>query len=395
MKKIIYYLSALVLILGISACNLSKYSDKSNDPVQVQTFAMQTVQVMATEKAFATLASNATEISNLPTAILMATLTPTQIPQQNTDTPQSPSPSNTVPPPTAVVLMDKATFITDVTIPDKTTLAGGTTFIKTWRLRNDGQNTWTADYELVFSSGNSMEGKPASKIGVNVKPGETVDLSIELKSPLSSGDYKGEWMLRTANGKLFGVGEKADKPFWVEIRVDTYKSESVPPEIYPLDFVAKICNAQWKTSHSSIRMPCDTDKTMSKAYVAVLSNPKLENGYQDDERTIHFHLEGDNGSWIQGFYPAFLINDGATFSTVVGCLEGSRSCNATISLDVKIDGGNPINLGKWVETYDEKLTKIEINLQDYKGKNLEFILGISNRSNTTSDIFWLAPRVVQ
>ncbi len=393
MKKVFLYLFLIGIFLSLAACNLTKQFGNPSDPSSVSTLAMQTVQALATEQAFSTMVANATEISNLPTVIVVEE---TSSPAQNTPvTPEVGSPTNTPLPTFTQMPMDKATFVKDVTYPDNTLIASATAFTKTWRLKNDGQTTWTADYELIFSSGNAMEGSAASKIGVIVKPGETVDLSIDLKSPTNSGEYKGEWMLRTPGGKIFGVGEKADKAFWVIINVGNYTSESVPSEIYPLDFVAKICNAQWKSNYSVVRIPCDTDKSMTKAYVAVLLKPKLENGYLDDERTLHMHLEGESGSWIQGFYPAFLINNGAYFSALVGCLDGSKACNVTISLDARIDGGNPVNLGKWVETYDEKLTKIDIDLSSYAGKNVEFILGISNRSNVTSDVFWLAPRVVQ
>ncbi|PKO07515.1 MAG: hypothetical protein CVU41_02145 [Chloroflexi bacterium HGW-Chloroflexi-3] len=392
MKKVFLYLFLIGIFLSLAACNLTKQFGNPSDPSTVSTLAMQTVQALATEQAFSTMVANATEVSNLPTIIVVEQTSPIQ----NTPvTPEVVQPTNTPLPTFTQMPMDKATFVKDVTYPDNTVIASSTTFKKTWRLKNDGQTTWTADYELIFSSGNAMEGNATNKIGVNVKPGETIDLSIDLKSPTNPGEYKGEWMLRTPGGKIFGVGEKADKAFWVIIKVENYQSEGVPSEIYPLDFVAKICNAQWKSNYSVVRIPCDTDKSMTKAYVAVLLKPKLENGYLDDERTIHMHLDGESGSWIQGYYPALLIKDGAYFSAVVGCLDGSKSCNVTISLEARIDGGNPVNLGKWVETYDEKITKIEIDLSSYAGKNVEFILGISNRSNVISDVFWLAPRVVQ
>ena len=391
MKRAFLYLFLVLIFMGLTACNLTKQFVNPTDPSSVSTLAMQTVQALATEQAFSTMVSNATEVSNLPTTIVIDQ-TETSLVQ---NTPVVASPTNTPIPTFTTIPMDKAAFVKDVTYPDNTVIASGTEFTKTWRLRNEGQTTWSADYELIFSSGNAMDGKAASKIGFVIKPGETIDLSIDLKSPTNSGEYKGEWMLRTPGGKIFGVGDKADKSFWVIINVENYQTESVPSSIYPLDFVAKVCNAQWKSTYSAVRIPCDSDKSMTKAFVAVLSKPKLENGNVDDERTLHMHLEGDNGSWMQGFYPALIINDGAYFSSLVGCLDGSKSCNVSISLDARIDGGSPINLGKWVETYDGKMTKIDIDLSAYAGKSVELILGISNRSSTTSDMFWLAPRVEQ
>ena len=66
-----------------------------------------------------------------------------------------------------------------------------------------------------------------------------------------------------------------------------------------------------------------------------------------------------------------------------------------ISLDIKVEGGNVKNLGKWIEIYDGKITSIDIKLDEYIGMNVEFILGVSNRSDTTPEIFWLAPRIVR
>lgn len=396
MKKIILYGFLILIFFSLTACNLTKQFVNPSDPNSVSTLAMQTVQALATEQAFSTMVANATDISNLPTAnYVESTTAATQDSGGQQNVTLTPTISNTPLPSFTPNPRDKASFVKDVTIPDNTVIASDTEFTKTWRLKNDGQTTWTSDYELVFSSGNAMGGEATTKIDTTVSPGETIDLSIDLKSPTSSGEYKGEWMLRNANGKLFGLGDNADKAFWVIINVADYESENVPSSIYALDFVADICDANWKSNFDVVRTPCDTDNSLTNASVAVLTKPKLENGYVDDERTIHMHLDGDTGSWIQGFYPSIHITSGAHFSALVGCLDGSKDCNVTVSLDVKVNGGSSVNIGKWTEKYDKTLTNIDIDLSDYVGDNVEFILGISNRSDVTSEVFWLAPRVVQ
>lgn len=395
MKKSALLIFGIVLVLVLSACNLTKNYVNPSDPSTVSTLAMQTVQAMATQQAFATLAGNATDVSNLPTANVVDQST--QSSQNPTEVMNTPSPTvfYTPMPTFTPIPKDQAGFVKDVTIPDDTVMAADTNFTKTWRLKNIGQTTWTSDYEVVFSSGNAMGSSAAKKLAATVKPGETIDISLDLKSPSTSGKYTGEWMLRTPAGKLFGLGENADKPFWVKIEVENYASEPVPSEIYDLDFTAEICSADWKSNYETVRTPCDTDKSMTKAFVAVLSKPKLENGYVDDERTIHMHLDGDNGNWIQGFYPAMQIEDDASFHTIVGCLDGNKSCNVSVSIDIRVDGGSTQNIGKWTETYDGEISRINIDLSSYAGKNVQFILGISNRSDTISEVFWLAPRVDQ
>ena len=44
--------------------------------------------------------------------------------------------------PDAVTCTYRATFLADVTIPDNTVIPPGTSFVKTWKLRNDGNCAW-------------------------------------------------------------------------------------------------------------------------------------------------------------------------------------------------------------------------------------------------------------
>jgi hypothetical protein len=121
--------------------------------------------------------------------------------------------------PTDMVCSDRATFISDVTIPDKTNVAPGASFIKTWRLRNSGTCTWTTAYALIFVSGNAMDGQTVVQLPGAVAPGGTIDLSVQLTAPLSNGAYAGSWKLRNAQGAPFGIGANANDPFWVQITV--------------------------------------------------------------------------------------------------------------------------------------------------------------------------------
>src|SRR5512140_530055 len=86
---------------------------------------------------------------------------------------------------------DRAQFIADVTVPDGTRYAAGSTFTKTWRLKNVGTCTWTTSYTLVFSSGEKMGGPSSVNFPVSVSPGRSVDLSVTLTAPASAGHYIG------------------------------------------------------------------------------------------------------------------------------------------------------------------------------------------------------------
>ena len=86
----------------------------------------------------------------------------------------------------ALATCDWAQFVADVTIPDGTSFSAGTAFTKTWRLKNIGVCTWTTSYALVFDSGTQM-GAPASlSFPINVAPGQTVDLTVNMTAPSSA-----------------------------------------------------------------------------------------------------------------------------------------------------------------------------------------------------------------
>ncbi len=132
---------------------------------------------------------------------------PTITPQVPTLTPApSPTPTDTPPSgtgPGGCVL--NAAFVADLTIPDNTIEAPNASFIKTWRIKNNGTCTWDPSYQLVFAEGNQMNGPAGVPIN-NTLPGANLDVSVNLKAPsLPSGTpYIGKWRLKASNGVIFG-----------------------------------------------------------------------------------------------------------------------------------------------------------------------------------------------
>ena len=110
-------------------------------------------------------------------------------------------------------------FIEDVTVPDKMKIDPNARFTKTWRLQNAGTCTWTDDYALVFARGEQMGGPDRQPLGMTVKPGKTVDISVDLIAPAVKGVYTSEWLLQTPAGEKFGLGKDGATPFWLKIRV--------------------------------------------------------------------------------------------------------------------------------------------------------------------------------
>jgi hypothetical protein len=131
---------------------------------------------------------------------------PTQAPivGQPTITPAAPTetpPSGTGP--GGCVL--NAAFVADLTIPDDTVFAPNASFVKTWRIKNNGTCTWDPSYQLAFAEGNQLDGPAGVPIN-NTLPGANLDVSVNLKAPsLPSGTpYIGKWRLKASNGVIFG-----------------------------------------------------------------------------------------------------------------------------------------------------------------------------------------------
>jgi len=218
----------LVLPLLIGACNLP-VSGINNQNQQAPAVGGQTqVSRDEAEKMMQTISVIQTSLAVTPQA------TNTQVPAtlQNTNTPNptftnTPTTEGTKVPQVGITSIatqipkpcNRANFVADVTVPDYTRFYKGTSFTKTWRIRNDGSCTWTTGYALVFDHGASLNGASRTSLNHLVAPGETIDLSVYLLAPSSDGTYQGYWRLMDDKGQLFGIGDQANISFWVKIIV--------------------------------------------------------------------------------------------------------------------------------------------------------------------------------
>jgi hypothetical protein len=216
-------LAALVLlIIGVAiACQISApdAADPTEDPGLVLTEVYQNAETMRAATATALgLTPSPTEITLTPT--LDMTSTATLAPAL------TPSLGPTSPPGSLRVV-----FGDDITVPDGTVFAPNTPFIKTWRLINGGTVSWTPAFSLVFMSGEQMSAPPAVPLTVNVLPGGTVDISVNMIAPAAAGRYIGNWMMRDPGGLLFGIDPEAKYPIYVDITVSATGTGTPSPAV--------------------------------------------------------------------------------------------------------------------------------------------------------------------
>jgi hypothetical protein len=287
------------------------------------------------------------------------------------------------------VACERAQLVRDVSVEDNSPFAPGTTFVKTWRLKNTGNCTWTTAYKLVFRSGDAMDADMSIPLPATVAPDQTVDVSVRLKAPHKTGAYRADWMLSNASGNIFGVGPNGNQSFWVQIRVMNIENANL---VY--DFAANACKAEWNSG--SGRLPCPGISAATQGYVILSNAPHLENRHED-EWALLIHPNNQNRGWISGMYPAFGIRSNHHFTAWIGCQADSKGCNIIFRLDFKnLANGNTRNLGSWHEVYDGEVTKIDLDLSEHAGKKVRFILTVEvNGGNPAmANAFWFVPGIV-
>lgn len=180
----------LTLLLAISllasACGASRL-----DETAMSTAVAQTVQAQNTLETVPAATSPALSetVPPAPLASLAATVTGTPL--------------------TGAVagLCSASASLVGETYPDGTIVQPGETFIKVWHVQNNGTCTWDSTWQLIYYSGDRMDGSAVYSFPQPAQPGQTVEVPIILRAPAQNGSYTGEWMLKAPWGQSFGVGQ--------------------------------------------------------------------------------------------------------------------------------------------------------------------------------------------
>ena len=284
---------------------------------------------------------------------------------------------------------NQAAFIADITIEDRTILSEDEPFTKVWRLENIGTSTWTTDYQVVFSSGSQMGAPASSRLPHEVQPGETVDISLDMVAPNAPGTYTGYWLLIDNEGQVFGLGDEADSPFWVRIRV------LEEDEIVVYHFAENYCEANWESDvEDNIECPSEVD--LDQGFVQFVDQPQLEDGITYDEPTILTYPNHGRSGYMVGRFPNILIEDGYHFRATIGCQFGAETCDVRYTLRVFEPSIGHTTLGQWREIYDGLYYPIDVDLSDYAGMEVSIVLSVIAQNEARENYaLWLDPRIVR
>lgn len=200
-------MTSAILVLILSACGTKNSTPDPASVDAIYTQAAETVGAKLTQTA--SMFTKTPENTQAPVEI--PTLSVTQTPLI-TNTPEFTATTlliNTQVPPTQVSC-DNMAYVDDVTIPDNSSVAPGSKFVKTWKVRNNGQCTWTTNYRLIYGWAANWTEIVASPPGYvvltkSVEPGAEYEVSVTLTAPVKSGVYLAAFRLQNDKGYNFGT----------------------------------------------------------------------------------------------------------------------------------------------------------------------------------------------
>lgn len=148
------------------------------------------------------------------------TIDPSFTPPTATPTEGTPLPTN------APDCTNRASFVADVTVPDNTNVAGGTSFTKTWRVANTGTCVWGPDYTLSYYSGERLTALDSFPLGVAF-PGQNLDISVDLTAPANTGTYQSNFVIKNSAGLIMSIDD--DSRLWTIINVTVVSAATASP----------------------------------------------------------------------------------------------------------------------------------------------------------------------
>jgi hypothetical protein len=95
------------------------------------------------------------------------------------------------------------TFKDDLTIPDNSIVAPGSTLDKQWLVQNSGSCNWDSHYHLRLIYGNGLGASPEQAL-FPARAGLTALIRIIFNAPAEPGEYFSEWQAFNDQGIPFG-----------------------------------------------------------------------------------------------------------------------------------------------------------------------------------------------
>jgi hypothetical protein len=104
--------------------------------------------------------------------------------------------------------------------------------------------------------------------------------------------------------------------------------------------------------------------------------------------------QGKTG-YIQGIFPAFIVQQKDKFIARIGCMDGNPGCQILFELRMIKPNGEVAIIGDWLEKSDGDIRFVSVDLSKWAGKEVQFVLYVRNANgrNAEANGFWLNPHI--
>ena len=132
----------------------------------------------------------------------------------------------------------------------------------------------------------------------------------------------------------------------------------------------------------------------SRGFVLQVNQPQLENGATNGGGGLITNPQNVFNGDIHGIFPAFHVQTGDRFQSIINCAYGATSCFVTFRLDYQI-GNGPINtFWSFREKYEGLFYQADIDLSALAGQDVKFILTVLATGSAAGDRgLWVNPGI--
>ena len=241
---------------------------------------------------------------------------------------------------------------------------------------------------MILVSGDLMGAQNQIPLPREVAPGDSIDLVMNFKAPLTLGNYRGNWQIRNDKGEIFGTTLAANRPFWVAVRV-----QSPPLTGTAYDFATNACSAQWFSGAGNLSCPGTNNDT--KGFILLQNTARLEDGTTVSRPSILTAPDSAFNSYIRGVYPSVKVQPGDHLQTIVNCEGGARSCGVLFRVDYQLSDGIVREFWAFGEQYDGQYFNADLDLSSLAGQDVRFVFTILSLGQSAGDrALWVGPRIV-
>jgi hypothetical protein len=155
------------------------------------------------------------------------------------------------------------------------------------------------------------------------------------------------------------------------------------------DFVEKMCEAQW--SNRGLDLPCPGNDTESSAGYVMKLDGKSQ-GFPSNMNILLAYTPQEKYETISGKYPAFTVQKGDRFRTVLSCKEHTF-CDVEFVLNFSNEKGSA-GLTHWHYLFTDEPVVVDYPLGALAGQTVQFALAVRTSGNPVEAYaVWIAPHI--